>query len=145
LRRWRSAVMFVGLPVLSLRCRKLLWANLPGKYRETHKTDRCSSRPRDLNLFGGKMIVLSRSCAAMAASRCTPRQPGNGVRPRMRSPKCWAWRSPSMPARPSSIPPVRSTRSTLPPKSSPAPELIFSFQPHAVRCRTPMFSTVRNR
>src|SRR6266851_4532432 len=53
--------MFVGLPALSLRCRKLLWANLPGKYRETHKTDRGSSRPRDLNLFGGKMIVLSRS------------------------------------------------------------------------------------
>jgi hypothetical protein len=47
-------------PALSL-CRKLVWANLPRKYRETHKPDRGSSRPRDLDLFGGKMIVFSRS------------------------------------------------------------------------------------
>src|SRR5216683_7902076 len=53
--------MFTGLPAFSLRCRKLVWANLPRKYRETHKPDRGSSRPRDLNLFGGKMIVFSRS------------------------------------------------------------------------------------
>src|ERR1700730_8726693 len=45
----------------------------------------------------------------------------------------------------SSIPPVRSTRSSPPPKSNPAPELVFSFQPHAVRCRAPIFSTARCR
>src|ERR1700738_2835202 len=53
--------MFAGLPALSLRCRKLVWANLPRKYRETHKPDRGSSRPRDLDLFGGKMNVFWRS------------------------------------------------------------------------------------
>src|SRR5258708_4405924 len=53
--------MFTGLPAFSLRCRKLVWANLPRKYRETHKLDRGNSRPRDLDLFGGKMIVFSRS------------------------------------------------------------------------------------
>src|SRR6202165_4402806 len=53
--------MFAGFPALSLHCRKLVWANLPRKHRETHKPDRGSSRPRDLTLSGGKMIVLSRS------------------------------------------------------------------------------------
>jgi Domain of unknown function (DUF305) len=45
---------FPALPDVSL-------GDLSRKYRETHKTDRGSSRPRDLNLFGGKMIVFSRS------------------------------------------------------------------------------------
>jgi AhpD family alkylhydroperoxidase len=33
--------------------------------------------------------------------------------------ECWVLRSPSMPARPSSIPPARSTHSTPPPKINP--------------------------
>jgi|ERR1700730_2122307 hypothetical protein len=53
--------MSAGLRALSLRCRKLVWANLPRKYRETHKPDPGSSRPRDLTLSGGKMILFSRS------------------------------------------------------------------------------------
>jgi AhpD family alkylhydroperoxidase len=47
---------------------------------------------------------------------------GSEVRARKKSPKCWAWRFPSMPAPPSSIPPARSTHSTPPPKSIPTPE-----------------------
>src|ERR1700730_12473121 len=53
--------MSAGLRALSLRCRKLVWANLPRKYRATHKPDPGSSRPRDLTLSGGKMILFSRS------------------------------------------------------------------------------------
>jgi hypothetical protein len=39
--------------------------------------------------------------------------------------KCWAWRSPSTPAPPSSIPPARSTHSTPLRKSNPPPELMM--------------------
>ena len=67
-------------------------------------------------------LAVAITCAATAASRCIPRRLSNGARPRKRSPKRWAWRSPSMPARPSSIPPARSMHSTPPPKSTPTPE-----------------------
>src|SRR5229473_2546043 len=60
--------MFAGLPALSLCCRKLVWANLPRKYRQTHKPDRGSSRPRDLTLSGGKMIVFSLATTASVAA-----------------------------------------------------------------------------
>ena len=67
-------------------------------------------------------LAVAITFAATAASRYIPRRPGNGVRPGKRLPKCWVLRSPSMPARPSSIPPARSMHSTPPPKSTPTPE-----------------------
>src|SRR5467141_4266278 len=50
--------MFDGLP--ALRCRGSL-GDFPRKYQGTHRPGRGSSSPRDMNLFGGKMIVFSRS------------------------------------------------------------------------------------
>src|SRR4030088_1760912 len=50
--------MFDGPP--ALRCRGSL-GDFPRKYQGTHRPGRGSSSPRDMNLFGGKMIVFSRS------------------------------------------------------------------------------------